>query len=111
MGQRRSEDTGVHTKPQQVASSHGVPATANICLRENCTTWGCGTLRLYHSTSGSHIRTCQAHAMVPHLGAGAGQALEDAYLLAKLLGHPQTNAKNVPVSAMLELGYLMPLLT
>ncbi|KAH8099305.1 hypothetical protein BXZ70DRAFT_943202 [Cristinia sonorae] len=36
-----------------------------------------------------------AHAMLPHLGAGAGQALEDAYLLAKLLSHPLTNDENV----------------
>ncbi|TCD68112.1 hypothetical protein EIP91_011565 [Steccherinum ochraceum] len=33
--------------------------------------------------------------MLPHLGAGAGQGLEDAHLLAKLLGHPQTDEKNV----------------
>jgi len=31
-----------------------------------------------------------AHASVPFQGAGAGQAIEDAYLLATLLGHPQT---------------------
>lgn len=29
-----------------------------------------------------------AHAMLPHQGAGAGQALEDAYVLASLLGDP-----------------------
>ncbi|THH33436.1 hypothetical protein EUX98_g790 [Antrodiella citrinella] len=38
-----------------------------------------------------------AHAMLPHLGAGAGQALEDAHLLAQLLGDPQTNVENIPV--------------
>ncbi|KZT64400.1 salicylate hydroxylase [Daedalea quercina L-15889] len=31
-----------------------------------------------------------AHASVPFQGAGAGQAIEDAYLLATLLGHPKT---------------------
>ena len=36
--------------------------------------------------------------MLPHLGAGAGQSLEDAYLLAKLLGHPETNIHNIEVS-------------
>lgn len=36
-----------------------------------------------------------AHGMLPHLGAGAGQGLEDAYLLGQLLGHPQTKASNV----------------
>ncbi|WP_332847451.1 salicylate 1-monooxygenase [Pseudomonas lactucae] len=30
-----------------------------------------------------------AHAMLPHQGAGAGQGLEDAWLLARLLGDPQ----------------------
>ncbi|KAG6844819.1 hypothetical protein H0H87_003386 [Tephrocybe sp. NHM501043] len=32
----------------------------------------------------------QAHAMAPHQGSGAGQALEDAYILATVLGHPST---------------------
>lgn len=36
--------------------------------------------------------------MLPHLGAGAGQALEDAYLIAKLLGRPETNLSHIPVS-------------
>ena len=38
-----------------------------------------------------------AHGMLPHLGAGAGQGIEDAYLLGKLLGHPQTTLANVEV--------------
>jgi len=36
-----------------------------------------------------------AHAMLPHLGAGAGQGVEDAYVLACLLGHPQTTLSNL----------------
>lgn len=31
-----------------------------------------------------------AHAMLPHLGAGVGQGLEDVHLLSKLLTHPGT---------------------
>ncbi|RDB27667.1 Salicylate hydroxylase [Hypsizygus marmoreus] len=31
-----------------------------------------------------------AHAMLPHQGSGAGQAIEDVYILATLLGHPNT---------------------
>ncbi|KAI0674871.1 FAD/NAD-P-binding domain-containing protein [Trametes maxima] len=31
-----------------------------------------------------------AHAMTPHQGAGAGQAIEDAFILAELLGHACT---------------------
>ncbi|GJE88012.1 FAD-dependent oxidoreductase [Phanerochaete sordida] len=36
-----------------------------------------------------------AHAMLPHLYAGAGQGIEDAYLLAQLLSHAQTTPANV----------------
>ncbi|KAI0639949.1 FAD/NAD-P-binding domain-containing protein [Trametes polyzona] len=36
-----------------------------------------------------------AHGMLPHMGAGAGQGLEDAYMAARLLGHPSTNASNI----------------
>ncbi|THH10192.1 hypothetical protein EW145_g1488 [Phellinidium pouzarii] len=38
-----------------------------------------------------------AHGMLPHLGAGAGQALEDAFLLVKLLSHPKAHTDNVEV--------------
>ncbi|KLO12590.1 FAD/NAD-P-binding domain-containing protein [Schizopora paradoxa] len=36
-----------------------------------------------------------AHAMLPHLGAGAGQSLEDALLLIRLLSHSETKSTNV----------------
>ncbi|KPY69112.1 salicylate 1-monooxygenase [Pseudomonas syringae] len=36
-----------------------------------------------------------AHAMLPHQGAGAGQGLEDAWLLARLLADPQVNTGSV----------------
>ncbi|KZV87012.1 FAD/NAD(P)-binding domain-containing protein [Exidia glandulosa HHB12029] len=35
------------------------------------------------------------HAMETHLGAGAGQAMEDAYVLGRLLTHPSINRSNV----------------
>ncbi|KAJ8597074.1 hypothetical protein M405DRAFT_804412 [Rhizopogon salebrosus TDB-379] len=35
------------------------------------------------------------HAMEPHLGAGAGQAMEDAFVLGRLLAHPLTTLSNV----------------
>ena len=35
--------------------------------------------------------------MSPHLGSGAGQGIEDAYLLAQLLSHSQTTEANVEV--------------
>ncbi|KZV72615.1 FAD/NAD-P-binding domain-containing protein [Peniophora sp. CONT] len=37
-----------------------------------------------------------AHAMLPHLGSGAGTGIEDAFVLASLLGHPQTRRANLP---------------
>ncbi|KZV73541.1 FAD/NAD-P-binding domain-containing protein [Peniophora sp. CONT] len=37
-----------------------------------------------------------AHAMLPHLGAGAGTGIEDAYVLTSLLAHPQTRLANLP---------------
>ncbi|RPD82203.1 FAD/NAD-P-binding domain-containing protein [Lentinus tigrinus ALCF2SS1-7] len=37
-----------------------------------------------------------AHGMLPHLGAGAGQGLEDALLLVRLLKRPETNRDNLP---------------
>ena len=36
-----------------------------------------------------------AHAMLPHQGAGAGQGLEDAYLLAQLFSYAEINTQNV----------------
>ncbi|MRK23901.1 salicylate 1-monooxygenase [Pseudomonas sp. JG-B] len=36
-----------------------------------------------------------AHAMLPHQGAGAGQGLEDAYFLARLLGDPNVSQGNL----------------
>ena len=38
-----------------------------------------------------------AHAMVPYLGSGASTGIEDAYVLANLLGHPQTSRGNLSV--------------
>ncbi|EPQ57035.1 FAD/NAD P-binding domain-containing protein [Gloeophyllum trabeum ATCC 11539] len=38
-----------------------------------------------------------AHAMTPHLGAGAGQAIEDAYILSLLLQHPDTDIESIPL--------------
>ncbi|CAL1694047.1 unnamed protein product [Somion occarium] len=43
-----------------------------------------------------------AHAMLPHLGAGAGQGMEDAYLLAKLLGRSSSNPSAQDVESALK---------
>ncbi|KAI0723586.1 hypothetical protein C8Q76DRAFT_614964, partial [Earliella scabrosa] len=39
-----------------------------------------------------------AHAMCPHLGAGAGQCFEDAWLLAQFLGQPGTTRQKAPLA-------------
>lgn len=36
--------------------------------------------------------------MTPHEGTGAGQAIEDAYILGSLLGHPSVSSDTVPVA-------------
>ena len=36
--------------------------------------------------------------MLPHLGAGAGQGIEDVVVLVQLLNQPETNAQNIEVS-------------
>lgn len=36
-----------------------------------------------------------AHGMTPHCGQGAGQALEDSFILGRLLGHPKTTRKTL----------------
>ncbi|KAG0707357.1 hypothetical protein DFH29DRAFT_1076389 [Suillus ampliporus] len=38
------------------------------------------------------------HAMTPYLSAGAGQAMEDAFVLGRLLAHPLTTLDNVPAA-------------
>ncbi|KAG6825434.1 hypothetical protein H0H93_000708 [Arthromyces matolae] len=43
----------------------------------------------------SETQSPQAHAMSPQQASGAGQAIEDAYLLATLLGHSATTLRNV----------------
>lgn len=40
----------------------------------------------------------KAHAMTPHQGSGAGQALEDAYVLGSLLGHSSVTLASLPVA-------------
>lgn len=39
-----------------------------------------------------------SHAMTPYFGAGAGQAIEDGFILGRLLAHPITTLDNVPAA-------------
>ncbi|KAH7915887.1 hypothetical protein BJ138DRAFT_1132302 [Hygrophoropsis aurantiaca] len=48
-------------------------------------------------TSGSVTLIGDAcHAMTPHFGAGAGQAIEDAFVLGRLLAHELTTIETLP---------------
>ena len=44
------------------------------------------------------LASCQVHAMLPHEGAGAGQAIEDAYILAHVLTHPLSRKETLGAS-------------
>ncbi|KAJ7622250.1 hypothetical protein FB45DRAFT_838427 [Roridomyces roridus] len=39
-----------------------------------------------------------AHAMTPHFGAAAGQAIESAYILGRLLSHPTLTVASIPTA-------------
>ncbi|EIW81187.1 FAD/NAD(P)-binding domain-containing protein [Coniophora puteana RWD-64-598 SS2] len=49
-----------------------------------------------------------AHAATPHLGAGAGAAIEDAWLLGRLLAHPRTALADVPRALAIFEGICKP---
>ncbi|KAI9567641.1 hypothetical protein HD554DRAFT_2105564 [Boletus coccyginus] len=62
------------------------------------TLWAVHTVK--HLPSHYHGRVAlvgdAAHAMMPFQGSGAGQSVEDAYLLATVLGHPSTKLETIP---------------
>ena len=102
MGQRCVESTGLHTETQQVDDTCRTSSTSLVRQRQGSVVGrrrGFFTPLISLSLQRFMTSLHQAHAMLPHLGAGAGQALEDAYVLARLLGHQQTNAVNAPVRA------------
>lgn len=59
---------------------------------ENPTRWAIHHLRPlpFYTTDRVVLLGDAAHAMSPHQGAGAGQAIEDAFVLARVLGDPVT---------------------
>lgn len=54
-----------------------------------------GFIRLVWGDSSFTEPARQAHAMTPHQGAGGGQAIEDAYVLAALLAHPRVDRETL----------------
>ncbi|KLO11287.1 FAD/NAD-binding domain-containing protein [Schizopora paradoxa] len=64
---------------------------------ESCSRWTvCQNRDIPYYASG-HVALLgdAAHAMAPSLGAGAGQAMEDAYVLGRLLAHDNVTVENV----------------
>ncbi|KAJ7464344.1 hypothetical protein FB451DRAFT_1352780 [Mycena latifolia] len=60
--------------------------------------WAVHTVKPLRSfVSGSTVLMGDAaHAMLPHQGSGAGLAIEDAYILSIVLGHPSTTRETLP---------------
>lgn len=64
---------------------------------ERTTKWAIHTIKPlpFFASDGIVLLGDAAHAMAPHHGSGAGQAIEDGCFLAKLLGHHLTTAKTL----------------
>ncbi|OAX37336.1 FAD/NAD(P)-binding domain-containing protein [Rhizopogon vinicolor AM-OR11-026] len=65
---------------------------------ERGTLWAVHTVKTLPSTNFGRVALLgdAAHAMMPFQGSGAGQSIEDAYLLATVLGHKATTLETVP---------------
>jgi salicylate hydroxylase len=65
---------------------------------EKGTLWAVHTVKNLPSTNFRRVAIMgdAAHAMVPFQGSGAGQSIEDAYLLMTVLGHKSTTLETVP---------------
>ncbi|KAF8438429.1 FAD/NAD(P)-binding domain-containing protein [Boletus edulis BED1] len=74
-----------------------IRAEALVKCVERPSRWALHSLRpLPHYVDGAvALLGDAAHAMEPHFGAGAGQAMEDAYVLGRLLTHDLTHPGNV----------------
>ncbi|KAK7024836.1 salicylate hydroxylase [Favolaschia claudopus] len=87
----KSQFAGVfaHWEPEVHALIH--------CI-DKCLRWAIHTMKPLRSfVSGNTVLIGDAaHAMTPHQGSGAGQAIEDAYILATVLGHRTTSRETVP---------------
>ncbi|EIN03564.1 FAD/NAD(P)-binding domain-containing protein [Punctularia strigosozonata HHB-11173 SS5] len=54
-----------------------------------------GSVALLGDAARHSLRYMCAHASTPYIGSGVGQAMEDAYILGRLLAHPATNYGNL----------------
>ncbi|KAG9314159.1 hypothetical protein JVU11DRAFT_4945 [Chiua virens] len=83
----------VPVKEQEILDAFedcGTEARQLLSVIRNPSKWSLHVVRDTVALMGDAV-----HAMCPHLGAGAGQALEDALVLCKLLVHPETTLANL----------------
>ncbi|KAJ7876157.1 salicylate hydroxylase [Mycena olivaceomarginata] len=65
------------------------------CIDPIVSRWAICTVTLPFFNSSRVILLGDAHAMTNFQGAGAGQAIEDAYILDTILSHPAVNRDNI----------------
>jgi len=77
---------------------------------EKCSRWSvCQNRDIpYFVSGGVALLGDSAHAMTPNLGAGAGQAIEDAYVLGRLLADDSVNVQNVHAALRIYEAVRMP---
>ncbi|GJE90596.1 FAD/NAD-binding domain-containing protein [Phanerochaete sordida] len=59
--------------------------------------WAISHIRGLPQYNDERVALCgdSAHAMSTHFGAGAGQAIDDSYILGRILAHPSITADNI----------------
>ncbi|KLO12920.1 FAD/NAD-binding domain-containing protein [Schizopora paradoxa] len=69
-----------------------------VKLIDSPSMWAINTLKALPIASHGPVAIIgdAAHAMTPNQGSGAGQAIEDAYVLAALLTHPSVTRDSIP---------------
>ncbi|KAG2120320.1 hypothetical protein BD769DRAFT_1480136 [Suillus cothurnatus] len=99
-GKANSEWVGELTAEQFVEPFKNFEEEAKLLLEcvERGTLWAVHTVKTLPSTNFGRVALLgdAAHAMLPFQGAGAGMSIEDAYLLATVLGHKATTLDTVP---------------
>jgi salicylate hydroxylase len=99
-GKANSDWVGEITAEQFVAPFKDFEEEAKLLLKcvERGTIWAVHTVKTLPTTNFGRVALLgdAAHAMLPFQGAGAGQSIEDAYLLATVLGHKATTLDTVP---------------
>ncbi|OAX37334.1 FAD/NAD(P)-binding domain-containing protein [Rhizopogon vinicolor AM-OR11-026] len=99
-GKANNEWVGELTAEQLIRPFRGFEGDAQSILKcvEGGTLWAVHTVKTLPATNFGRVALLgdAAHAMMPFQGAGAGQSIEDAYLLATVLGHKSTTLETIP---------------